>query len=143
MWRRPGGRVVPEFHFDHDVLDCCTLQPSVAIPGVVSGAGSIQAEEAGQTVQPQFALQNRQGMPLEVCIAHILERDRSATSRYSGYRVHDARADLVDPPAGAANQVVVSCQKHIGSTLLGACQMQSIEWVEPKLLKECGSLGRA
>jgi len=42
---------------------------------------------------------------------------------------------------GTANQIVVSCQEHVGLALLGACQMQSIKWVEPKFLKESGALG--
>jgi hypothetical protein len=61
----------PAFHFGHDLLDCCAIQPSAAVAGVIAGAGSIKAEEAGQAVQPWFALQNRQRVPLEISIARL------------------------------------------------------------------------
>jgi hypothetical protein len=52
----------------------------VAVAAVVAGPGSIQAEEASETVQPQFAMQNRKGMPLEIFIAYLFEGDHVATS---------------------------------------------------------------
>src|SRR5260370_42592087 len=104
----------------------------MAVAGLVAGSGSIQAEEASETVQPQFAMQNREGMPLEVFIAHLFEGNHMATSRYQN-----------TGSGRAAEQVVVSCQEHIGLTLLGVGQMQSIEVAEPKLLQERRALCRA
>jgi hypothetical protein len=45
---------------------------------------------------------------------------------------------LVAVSPGAAKQVVVSCQEHIGLALLCACQVQSVKRAEPKLLKKRG-----
>ena len=50
---------------------------------------------------------------------------------------------LVAVSPGAAKQFVVGCQEHVGLALLCARQMQSVKRAEPKLLKECGALGRA
>jgi hypothetical protein len=50
---------------------------------------------------------------------------------------------LVAVSPGAAKQVVVSCQEHVGLALLCACQVESVKRAEPKLLKKRASLGRA
>ena len=42
-----------------------------------------------------------------------------------------------------AKQTVVGCQENVGPAEFGAGQMQGVENAEPKLLKECGALGRA
>ncbi len=52
----------PARYFSLDFLHRGALQPPVAVAGVVAGAGSIDAEKAGQTIQAQFSLQNREGM---------------------------------------------------------------------------------
>src|ERR1035437_2112192 len=82
--RRAGlnGGLVRALYFGHDFLDCGAFQPAIAVTGVVARARSIDAEKAGETVQPQFALQNREGMPLEVFIARLFKGDHCATSRY-------------------------------------------------------------
>jgi len=58
-------------YIGHDFLDCGAFQPAMTVAGILARAGSVQAEEARQTVQPQCALENREGMPLEVFIAHL------------------------------------------------------------------------
>jgi hypothetical protein len=85
----------------------------VAIPSVVSSAGSINAEEASQTIQPQFAPQNREGVPLEVLIARLFKRDHTANSRYQGYWVPDAHAKLVVVSPGAAKQIHHSANRRV------------------------------
>jgi hypothetical protein len=72
--------MAPALHFGHDVLNRRAVKPAVAIAGVVAGSRSIYAEEARESIQAQFALQNRQGMPLEILIGHPIERDHGATS---------------------------------------------------------------
>jgi hypothetical protein len=60
-------------YFSHDFLDGGTLQPPVPITGILAGAGSINAEETSETIQPQFSLQNRESLPLEVSTSRYQE----------------------------------------------------------------------
>jgi hypothetical protein len=135
--------LVPPLYFGHDFPDCGAFQPAVTITGVVARAGPIQAEEASQTVQSQFALQNREGMPLEVFIAHLFEGRLIVPlpdARIPGSgRECDARYRIARP--GEADRRQLSGKRRLGRAR--RLPNAGVENAEPKLLKERGALGQA
>ena len=46
------GGLVQALDFRHDLLNRRAFQPAVTVARVVAGAGPIETEEAGETVQP-------------------------------------------------------------------------------------------
>src|ERR1035437_473982 len=125
--------LVPPLYFGHDFPDGGAFQPAVTIAGVVARAGPIQAEKASQTVQSQLALQNREGMPLEVFIAHLFEGAHGSTSdtQDTGFRTlmrsslpyraarRSRPSSVVGEGEGDGNQLPNSVQSYPTTSVMG------------------------
>jgi hypothetical protein len=80
----------------HDLVDRCSLKPTMAVAGVVAGARPIEAEKSGQSVKAQFPLENREGVSLEVHVAHFVRWRHFSNSLYqdSGFSALTRSASL-------------------------------------------------
>src|SRR5687768_1315227 len=68
IWKQLSGRVLADFDFGHNVVNCGAIEPLVSIPGVVAARSSVQPKKTSQAVKPQLPLEDCEGMALKVLV---------------------------------------------------------------------------